>query len=439
MASSLSAPSATTIAEGVHLTTLGSGLRIVTEEMPDVRSVAVGFWIAVGSRDERAPVAGASHFLEHLLFKGTRRRSARQIAEALEAVGGDLNAFTSKEYTCFYARCLDRDLPLAVDVLADMVTGSLLRSADVGAERDVVLEEIRMHLDTPDDLVHSVFSEAYYRRHPLAREVLGDEHTIGAMTRDQVARYYRRHYVPGNVIVAVAGNVDHAEVVAQVAEAVGEWRGPAEPTVKRRTPGRSGGSRAVLRSRPTEQTHLVLGGPGVSRSDDRRFAAGVLNQALGGGMASRLFQEIRERRGLVYTVYSYNGMHADTGSFAVYAGTAPHKADDVLQVVRSELDRALDEGLTEPELERAKGHLNGSTVLALEDTSSRMSRLGKALSTGSPLLTLDETIAAVEAVTLDDVLEVGRLLLAGPWTLAMVGPFDGADTADYDRYVRPAA
>ena len=438
MAASSSAQTRT-LSDGVTLTTLDSGLRIITEAMPDVRSVAVGFWIGIGSRDERDPVAGASHFLEHLLFKGTKRRTALQISAEIDAVGGDMNAFTSKEYTCFYARCLDRDLALAVDVLGDMMTSSLVRTADVDAERDVVLEEINMHYDTPDDLVHSVFADAYFAGHPLGREVLGDERTITAMTRDQVNRYYKRHYVPSNVTVAVAGNARHADVVDQVLATVGEWSGPAEPTIKRSTPNGSVGSGAVLRPRPTEQTHLVLGGPGLARNDDQRWAAGVLNQALGGGMASRLFQEIRERRGLVYSVYSYNGMYADTGTFAVYAGTTPRKADDVLAVTRAELDRALADGLTDEELERAKGHLAGATVLALEDSGSRMSRLGKALCSDVPLLTLDETLAAIEAVTAGDVRGVARRLLGGPWTLAMVGPLEGVDPAAYDQYVAPAA
>jgi len=427
------------VTEGVRLSTLPSGVRVVTEVMPDVRSVSVGYWIDVGSRDERPSVAGASHFLEHLLFKGTKRRSAQEIAEAIDAVGGDLNAFTSKEYTCFYARCLDRDLPLAVDVLGDMITSSLLRSADVDAERDVVLEEIRMHLDTPDDLVHSVFSEAYFGDHPLGREVLGSEASITAMSRDQVHRYYRRHYVAPNLVVAVAGNVDHDDVVTQVAASLsgldlGEGRVLARD--RRRPPQRTGRARAVVRTRPTEQAHLVLGGRGLPRADERRFAASVLNQALGGGMASRLFQEIRERRGLVYTVYSYHGMHADAGTFAVYAGTAPQRADTVFEIVRHELDKARREGLTDAELERAKGHLAGSMVLALEDTGSRMTRLGKSIVTGTPLLSLDETIAAVEAVDHDAVREVAEIMLGGPFTAAVVGPFD--DDADFARHAEAA-
>ena len=406
--------------------------------MPDVRSVAVGFWIAIGSRDERDPVAGASHFLEHLLFKGTKRRTALEISSVIDAVGGDMNAFTSKEYTCFYVRCLDRDLSLAVDVLGDMMTNSLVRSADVDAERDVVLEEIHMHVDTPDDLVHSVFADAYFAGHPLGREVLGDEETITGMTRDQVNRYYRRHYVPSNVTVAVAGNVVHDQVVEEVARAVGNWSGPQKRTTKRTAPVITPKPATILRARPTEQTHMVFGGRGMARNDDLRWAGGVLNQALGGGMASRLFQEVRERRGLVYSVYSYNGMYADTGTFAVYAGSTPRKADEVLAVTRAELDRALADGLTDEELERAKGHLAGSTILALEDSGSRMSRMGRALTSDVPLLSLDQTLAAIESVTPDDVREAARMLLSGPWTLAMVGPVGDIDPSGYDEYVSAA-
>ncbi|HUH07998.1 MAG TPA: pitrilysin family protein [Egibacteraceae bacterium] len=425
--------------DGVSVSVLDSGVRVVTEAVPGMRSVAVGFWVSCGSRDEREPVAGASHFLEHLLFKGTRRRTALEIAETIDAVGGEMNAFTSKEYTCFYARCLDRDVPLAVDVLADMIVGALIRARDVDAERDVVLEEIRMHRDAPDDLVHSVFSEALFRGHPLGREVLGSEDTITAMTRDQVNRYYRRQYVPANLVVAAAGNLDHAEVVRLVEEALAPLDRDGAGIAPRRPPGAPGAASAVIRTRPTEQAHIVLGAPGLARDDERRYAASVLNQALGGGMASRLFQEVRERRGLVYSVYSYHGMHADSGAFAVYAGTAPRRAPEVLQVVRAELDKARSGGLGDAELARAKGNLTGSLVLGQEDTSSRMSRLGKALTTGSPLLTLDELIASVEAVTVDDVRAVAERLLGGPFTLAMVGPFPEGAEADFIQYVQDAA
>ena len=427
-------PAPSVITEGVRLSTLPNGLRIVSERMPDVRSATVGFWVDAGSRDERDPVAGASHFLEHLLFKGTQRRTAQQIAAEIDAVGGDLNAFTSKEYTCFYARCLDRDLRLAVDVLGDMITSAQIRAEDVDAERNVVLEEIRMHYDTPDDLVHSAFSEAWFGAHPLGREVLGSIETITGMKRSQVHGYYRRKYAPRNIVVAAAGNFSHEELVDAVLDALGDWAGPSDVSLaSRKPPKRMAAEPVTFRNRPTEQAHLVLGGAGLSRTDERRFAAGVLNQALGGGMASRLFQEVREKRGLVYSVYSYQSMHNDTGNFAVYAGTAPKTAMQVLEVVREEFAKACADGLTDEELSRAKSHMAGALVLALEDTGSRMNRLGKAMITGSPLLSLDETIAAVEAVTAEQVRDVAQLLLGGPQALALVGPFNASERKAFQK------
>jgi len=420
------------------MTTLPSGVRVVTEAMPHVRSAAVGFWVDAGSRDEKGPVSGATHFLEHLLFKGTKRRSALEIAEALDAVGGDLNAFTSKEYTCFYARCLDRDLALAIDVLGDMITSARLRSADVDAERDVVLEEIRIHLDTPEDLVHSVWSEAFFGEHPLGREILGDEQTITAMTRTQISRWYQRKYVPANLVVAAAGHVEHDRVVEQVAVSLEGLERTGDGTPRRQAPSGAAAATAAVRKRTTEQAHLVWGGAGLPRGDDRRFAGAVLNQALGGGMASRLFQEIRERRGLAYTVYTYQGQHADSGTFALYAGTAIPRAKEVLTVVGEEFAKARQDGITEPELERAKGYLTGSVILSIEDTGSRMNRIGKSVLTATPLLSLDETIAAIERVTLDDVRSVGDVILSGPFTLAAVGTFSATQRRAFDHFVAAA-
>jgi predicted Zn-dependent peptidase len=296
-----------------------------------------------------------------------------------------------------------------------------------------------MHLDTPDDLVHSVFSRTLFGSHPLGREVLGDMDTITAMARDQIHRYYRRQYVAPNLVVAAAGNLEHERVVELVAEALRDWA-PGRVPAHRRTPPVHGLEPGLSWQRkPTEQAHVVLGGPGLSRGDDRRFAAGVLNQALGGGMASRLFQEVRERRGLVYTVYSYQDSHSDAGAFAVYAGTGPRKVATVLDVVRAELQSLLADGLPSEELERAKGHLAGSMVLALEDTGSRMSRLGKSLVSGVPLLSLDDTIAAIEAVGPAELAEVAGLVLTGPFTLALVGPFSARDTRALERYCEQAA
>ena len=411
---------------------LPSGLRIVTERMPGVRSVALGIWAGVGSRDETPRLAGASHFLEHLLFKGTSRRTARDIAEQMDAVGGEANAFTSKEYTCFYARTLDRDLGLAVDVLADMLRSSKIAREDVDAERTVILEEIGMHNDAPDDVVHDLFAEVLFGGHPLGRPVLGTAESIGAMSRDSVARYWRRHYAPGNLVVAVAGNRTHDEVVELVSDAFGDAEGePLGPRPGRREPRAYRGLQ--VRHKPTEQAHVVLGTRGLSRSDPRRFALGVLNIAFGGGMSSRLFQEVREKRGLVYSIYSYATQYSETGSFSVYAGAAPKRIHDVLAIVRDELDRVVAAGLTEEELERGKGHLKGSLVLGLEDTSGRMTRLGKSEITSGEILTVDDIVQRVDEVTDEDVRAVAKEVLgAGPRALALIGPFE-AD--GFERYL----
>lgn len=425
--------------EDLRFAGLPGGVRLVSERMPTVRSVSVGFWINCGSRDELDPLGGATHFLEHLLFKGTARRTAKEIAEALEAVGGDLNAFTAKEHTCFYARCLDRDLPLAIDVLADMITSASLNREDVDAERGVVLEEIRMLHDTPDDLVHSVFSQAVFGPHPLGREVLGEPEAIRAVDREQIHGHYHRRYVPSNLVVAVAGNIEHEAVQDLVGEVLDSWEpAPAAP-VRTLAPIERPAYPVRLRKRSTEQAHVCVGGLGLRRSDERRFAAMVLNHALGGGMASRLFQEVRERRGLAYSVYSYLSLHAEGGSHAVYAGTAAHQVDTVLGLVRDELARVLTDGLTDKEVADAKGSLVGSTLLGLEDTGSRMTRLGKALISDVPLLSLDETIAAIDGVTRDDLVGVARLLYGGELAVGLVGPFDEQDPDRWSAYAKRLA
>jgi predicted Zn-dependent peptidase len=412
---------------------LPGGLRIITEAMPTVRSVTVGVWVGVGSRDESPSLAGASHYLEHLLFKGTRRRDALDISSAIDAVGGEMNAFTSKEYTCFYARVLDDDLPLAVDVVCDLVTSSVIRRGDVDSERGVILEEIAMHEDDPADLVHDQFAQTLFGDSPLGRPILGSVDSITTIGRGAIAGYYHRRYRPQDMVVAVAGNIDHARVVRLVrkafatAELVGGDGVPSPPRGGDRRTASPGGTRVVPRT--TEQANLVLGVPGVSRSDERRFALGVLNAALGGGMSSRLFQEVREKRGLAYSVYSYHAQYADTGLFGVYAGCVPRKVDDVLAICREELAKIAATGITEEELERGKGQLRGSLVLGLEDTGSRMSRIGKAELVYGELLSVDEVINHIDGVTLDDISAMAGELLAAQPTLAVVGPF--ADDRDF--------
>jgi predicted Zn-dependent peptidase len=403
---------------------------VVTEALPTVRSVTFGIWVGVGSRDESVRQAGCSHYLEHLLFKGTSRRSAMEISAAVDQVGGEMNAFTSKEYTCFYARVLDADLPVAVDVVSDVVTSALLRTADVDNERGVILEEIAMSDDDPADLVHDAFAHAVFGDTPLGRPVLGTVDSIEGLARRTIHGYYQRHYRPENMVVAAAGNLDHATVVRLVRRAFRAAglleAGPAEPV-----PPRTGGVRlrgrrpdVVVQSRPTEQANFVFGVPGLSRLDERRFALGVLNGVLGGGMSSRLFQEVREKRGLAYSVYSYNTQYADTGLFGVYAGCMPERVDQVLELCREELAKVATAGITADELRRGQAQLRGALVLGLEDTGSRMSRVGKAELVYGELLGVSELLRRIDAVTLDDVRDIADVLLAEPPTLAVIGPFD---------------
>ncbi len=412
----------------VRRTVLPGGLRVVTENLPGVRSAAFGIWVGVGSRDETPAQAGAAHYLEHLLFKGTERRSALDISAAIDAVGGEMNAFTSKEYTCFYARVLDVDLPLAVDVVSDLVTSALLRAKDVDGERDVILEEIAMRDDDPGDLVHEEFADAMFGPTPLGRPILGTVETIEAITPRAIRAFYHRQYRPENMVVSAAGNVDHAAVVRLVRRAFGAaglLEGDASPAVPRRGAFRTRGAGDVrVLSKTTEQANVVLGVPGLARDDDRRFALGVLNSALGGGMSSRLFQEIREKRGLAYSVFSFASHYADTGMFGVYAGCMPKKIDDVLEISRDELAKVAAHGITDEELARGKGQVRGGLVLGLEDTGSRMSRIGKAELLAGELWSTAEVLTAIDEVTIDDVREIAGSLLEVTPTLAVIGPFD---------------
>ncbi|MCI0548900.1 MAG: insulinase family protein [Candidatus Rokubacteria bacterium] len=410
----------------IRRTTLPSGLRVVTEAMPALRSVSLGYWVATGSRDETDELSGASHFLEHLLFKGTDRRSAQDIAEAVEAVGGEMNAFTTKEYTAYYVRILDESSDLALDILSDVIWSPAFRPDEVDCERQVILEEIRMHEDTPDELVHSIFAEALFPDQTIGREVLGRVESIEAMTPAQIAAFHARHYKGGNVVVAAAGNLDHDEIVGEVERRFAGQVGDREPRVNAEV--RPACARRVL-TRPTEQAHLVLGMPGLSRSDPDRYALSVLNHVLGGGMSSRLFQEIRERRGLAYSVYSYRAAFEDTGMFAVYAGTAPSRAPEVLSIVMGEFDRLVaDRGMEEGELERAKGHFKGQLALSLEGSSPRMERLGRSELTAGEVLDIDELVARIDAVGPDDLARViGRVIDGAPRVLAAVGPIEESD------------
>ncbi|MEU8726605.1 M16 family metallopeptidase [Streptomyces antimycoticus] len=424
----------------VRKTTLPGGLRVVTETLPSVRSATFGIWAHVGSRDETPTLGGATHYLEHLLFKGTRRRSALDISAAIDEVGGEMNAFTAKEYTCYYARVLDTDLPLAIDVVCDMLTGSVIGAADVDAERGVVLEEIAMTEDDPGDCVHDLFAHTMLGDTPLGRPVLGTVDTVNALGRDQIARFYRKHYDPTHLVVAAAGNVDHDDVVRQVHAAFDGAgalsRTDAVPVAPRsgirtiRTAGKVG-----LLNRKTEQAHVVLGMPGIPRTDDRRWALGVLNTALGGGMSSRLFQEVREKRGLAYSVYSYTSSFADCGLFGVYAGCRPNQVHDVLKICRDELTQVAENGLSDEELRRAVGQLAGSTVLGLEDTGALMNRIGKSELCWGEQMSVDDMLERIAAVTPDEVREVARDVLGQRPSLSVIGPLKDKQAARLDEAV----
>ncbi|GGP48463.1 M16 family metallopeptidase [Saccharothrix coeruleofusca] len=413
----------------VRRSVLPSGLRVITERIPGVRSASVGLWVQVGSRDERADVAGAAHYLEHLLFKGTARRSAAVIAEEIDAVGGELNAFTAKEHTCYYAHVLDEDLPLAVDLVCDVVFEALCEPRDFETERGVVLEEIAMRDDDPEDLLHDAFLDALMGDHPLGRPVLGTEKSIGDMSRDALYGFYRRRYTLPRMVLAVAGNIDHNHVMRLARKQIGDRLArTGTPVAPRAGRARIASSRKlVLHSDDTEQAHLMLGVKALDRHDERRFALNVLNAALGGGMSSRLFQEVRERRGLAYQVYSSVGSYADTGTWSVYAGCQPDRLGDVAGVIRDVLSVVAAEGLSDAEVARGKGQLRGGLVLGLEDTSSRMSRIGKGELNYGDYLSVEQTLERIEAVTADDVAALAAELLRRPVAAAVVGPYAHAD------------
>lgn len=412
------------------LTVLPNGLRVITEEMPSLRSVAVGCWVDTGTRDENGSEAGASHFLEHLLFKGSEKLSARTIAETFDSIGAESNAFTSKDFTCFWARLLDQDLPTGMEIMSEMLQRPAFRVDEIDAERQVVIEEINMNEDDPSDVAFEEFVQGIFQGHPLERPVLGTRESIRAMTPDDIAGYWQRRYTPGSTVIAMAGSVDHDRVVKLIDSLFGEWQGTV---VDRESAPSTPKPHVRIKGRDTEQAHLVLGGAGIDRADERRWAFQVLHQVLGGGMASRLFDEIREKRGLAYSVYSFRMAHADAGAWGVYVGTTPKQTATALEVIDTELGKVITDGITAAELERAKGSMRGGLALALEDANSRMVRLGRDELTGAAHLSVDERLAQLDSVTLEDVREVAEQLMTGPRVIGAVGPFD---TRDLDAFVQ---
>jgi predicted Zn-dependent peptidase len=399
--------------------TLPSGIRLVTERMPDALSVSSGVWVGVGARDEALEISGVSHFLEHLLFKGTEDRSAKSIAEAIDRVGGDMNAFTSKEVTAYYTRLPARHWALSLEILGSVVSSPALRDADIETEREVILEELGMDEDALDDRALTLLAESLFPDHPLGRETAGDKATVASITPDDVRTFFNAWYRPENIVVSLAGAVDHDQAAAAVEKWFTARSGGDRP--QRSAPSGDVRTLAVIRKK-SEQAHLALGYRAVDRDDPDREALDVAAQVLGGGPSSRLFDEIREQRGLAYSVYAGQVTYADAGALSVYVGTSPDHVAEVLGIVDRELSKMATDGISDHELEIAKGYLTGSFELGLEDSSSRMSRLAGHVSARGYVRPVADQVARLEAVSGDDVLRVAKRVLGGPQSLAVVGP-----------------
>jgi len=405
------------------LSVIPGGLRVITESVPNARSASIGIWVGVGAVDETPKLAGASHFLEHLPFKGTSRRSGHDISSAIDAVGGELNAFTSHEYTCYYAHVLATSAELAVEIVCDVVLGAVVASADVDVERQVILEEIAMRDDDPEDTLGDAFAAVIFAGHPVAAPVIGSEQTVTEMTRSQIAGYYRRRYSPDKMVVSVAGGVDHADVVRWVRKAFGTYLDSDAVPIAARV------GHGVVRpvqdifvvQRDIEQAHLCIGVPAGGRADPARFATSVLAAALGGGMSSRLFRTIREEHGLAYSCYAATSGYADVGAFSVYAGCQPDNLGTVAKLIGIELDAVAQRGLEQAELARVHGQLAGGLILSLEDTESKMSRIGKNLLVRNTYRSVGDELADIAAVSAEEVAALAAKLLDRRLTAAVVG------------------
>ncbi|MEW6661188.1 MAG: M16 family metallopeptidase [Bacillota bacterium] len=400
--------------------TLPNGVRLVTEEIKSIHSASIGIWVKTGSRYEKDHNHGISHFVEHMLFKGTAKRSARKIAEELEAIGGTLNAFTAKEYTCYYAKVLAENLDTAMDVLADMYFNSLFEPKEIEKEKNVIMEEIKMYEDSPDELVHDLFANAVWPNHPLGRPIIG---TIDSLKKIQCAdllEYCRNRYTANNTVIAIAGNIEHKNVVDQISGYFGNMAAghdgiESEPPVA--------GATVLMAQKDLEQLQICLGGPGLAQDDDDIYVLNVLNNVLGGGLSSRLFQEIREERGLAYSVYSYQTAYRDSGLFTIYAGTSPDNLEAVLRLIVKELLKLGSEGISEGELKRTKQQLKGNLLLSLENVNNRMMRLGKTEICFDRVITIEEILNKIAAVDLEAVKSLAkRLFLLDNLTFTSIGP-----------------
>jgi len=406
-------------ASSIHVHNLPGGLRVVTEAIPFVRSVSFGIWVRNGSRNESAEQNGMSHFIEHMFFKGTEKRSALEIADEMDAVGGQLNAFTSKEYTCYFARTLDSHFDVALDVLTDMFFNSKFEEAEINKERNVILEEINMYEDTPEDLAVDLLQYEAFKKNALGRSILGTPETIGSFTRDDFMQFMRKNYTPSNTVIAVAGNIDEAEVLKKIEAAFSAFNWADKPaliTPTLYTPGFS------LREKDIEQVHLCMGFPGLPTGKDESYALAAVNTIFGGGMSSRLFQKIREERGLVYSVYSYNAGYSDTGVFVIYAALNPTQLYDALTLITEEVRRMFTDRVTEAQLAKTREQLKSNFLLSLESAANRMNSIGRTLLTLDKIITPDELVEKIDAITLDGFYEVcERIFKLDEVSLSLVG------------------
>ncbi|MDR1600025.1 MAG: insulinase family protein [Oscillospiraceae bacterium] len=398
---------------------LPNGLRVIRERIPFARSVSAGVWIGTGSMHEAPGENGLSHFLEHMLFKGTHRRSARDIAEEMDAIGGQINAFTSKECTCYYAKVMDEHLGVALDVLSDLAMNASLSEVELNKERSVILEEIAMVEDSPEDLAHDMLTETLFKGNPLAQPILGTARRIEGYNRDDLDRYRKKHYRPGNAVLAVAGHFDADELDKLIERFFGEWQGgePSEAV----SAESCFNPKAVKKAKDIEQVHICLGFPGVALGDENVYALSILNNLFGGGMSSRLFQRIREDLGMAYAVYSFPTVFPGCGMFTLYAGTSMQHVEVVLSQFRKETARLLSEGITEKEFTMAREQLKGSYILSLEGTSSRMTNIGRNLLLLGRARDEDEVLARIARCTMDDVMRVAGDVLLKPHGAAVVG------------------
>ena len=418
----------------IYKDTLPNGIRVITEELPFVHSVSMGIWVGTGSRYEDKTIHGVSHFLEHMLFKGTEKRNAKQIAESLETVGGQINAFTSKEFTCFYARVLSENFRLASDVLSDMFLHSLFREDELEKEKNVILEEIKMYEDTPDELVHDVFARTIWQDNSLGQSIIGTAETVQSLTRERLINYYRDTYVPENIVVAIAGKITRDQVIDTIGSLFEGFNGGPNP-FKTLAPQVSGGTKYV--SKDIEQVHLCLGNPGLSNQDTNIYALLILNSVLGGGVSSRLFQKVREEKGLTYSIYSYHSGYTDTGLFGIYAGTSPKSVDSVIAIILEQINNIKRHGVTDEELSRTKQQIKGSILLGLENVSSRMNRLGKSEISFGRIITPEEVVESVLNVKNELIIDTARRIFqADKFSLAVIGP--GTLSIDFSSMVKDA-